>query len=139
MLGVKGDANALVASKEGLLVVIFAAPDDAAVDFVRAASRAGARRPTEQDTGRGDAGAPSAVQLRRPSTVGRWQITLGRARPGAAGVFASYEEAVDARELAARLRLDQPVVAVERPAGLPDAAARPRRPSPTWSARRCGR
>src|ERR1700712_955022 len=34
VLGVKGDANSLVASKEGLLVVIFAAPDAAAIDFV---------------------------------------------------------------------------------------------------------
>jgi sugar diacid utilization regulator len=112
VLGVKGDANALLASKEGALVVIFAAPDDAAVNFVvqRLSHELGS--PTVQETGpvRAVAGAP--VQLRRPSGIGRWQITLGRARPGAAGVFASYEEAIDARELAARLRLDQPVVAV---------------------------
>ncbi len=115
VLGAKGDANALVASKEGLLVVIFAAPDDAAVDFVtgRLAQELGAlpSRP-----GPGGAGGPSTargVQLRRTSTVGRWQITLGRARPGAAGVFASYEEALDARELAGRLRIEQPVVAAK--------------------------
>ncbi len=109
VLGVKGDANALVASKEGLLVIIFAAPDQAAIDFVvdRLSEELGPRpeRPI--------AGAPPAVQLRRPTGVGRWQLTLGRARPGAGGVFASYEEALDARELAIRLRLEQPVVAAK--------------------------
>jgi sugar diacid utilization regulator len=109
VLGAKGDANTLVASKEGSLVVIFAAPDDAAVDFVvqRLAHELGS--PTDEEPIPPRPGAP--VQLRRPSDVGRWQITLGRARPGVAGVFASYEEAIDARELAGRLRLDQPVVA----------------------------
>ncbi|HEX4015709.1 MAG TPA: helix-turn-helix domain-containing protein [Frankiaceae bacterium] len=112
VLGAKGDANALLASKDGALVVIFAAPDDAAIDFVvgRLAHELGSPSESGPHPTRGGAGPP--VQLRRPSGVGRWQITLGRARPGAAGVFASYEEALDARELAARLRLDQPVVAV---------------------------
>ncbi len=112
VLGVKGDANALLASKDGALVVIFAAPDDDAVDFVvqRLSHELGGPPQHGPHPARADAGTP--VQLRRPSGVGRWQITLGRARPGAAGVFASYEEALDARELALRLRLDQPVVAV---------------------------
>jgi sugar diacid utilization regulator len=112
VLGVKGDANALLASKEGALVVIFAAPDTAAVDFVveRLSHELGSPSDPGPHPVRGGAGPP--VQLRRPSGVGRWQLTLGRARPGAAGVFASYEEALDARELAARLRLDRPVVAV---------------------------
>ena len=112
VLGVKGDANALLASKEGALVVIFAAPDDAAVEFVvgRLSHELGSTSAPGPHPAHGGAAPP--VQLRRPSGVGRWQITLGRARPGAAGVFASYEEALDARELAARLRLDQPVVAV---------------------------
>jgi DNA-binding PucR family transcriptional regulator len=111
VLGVKGDANALVATKEGALVVIFAAPDDAAVDYVvqRLAHELGS--PTEDEPVPTRPGGPTLVQLRRPSGVGRWQITLGRARAGVAGVFASYEEALDARELAARLKLDQPVVA----------------------------
>ncbi len=112
VLGAKGDANALLASKEGALVVIFAAPDQAAIDFVvqRLSHELGIPDGAGPHPARGGAGP--AVQLRRPSGVGRWQITLGRARPGAAGVFASYEEALDARELAARLRLDQPIVAV---------------------------
>ncbi len=111
VLGAKGDANALLASKDGALVVIFAAPDEAAINFVveRLSHELGSPSEPGPHPTRGVAGPP--VQLRRPSGVGRWQITLGRARPGAAGVFASYEEALDARELAARLRLDQPVVA----------------------------
>ena len=112
VLGVKGDANALVASKDGLLVVIFAAPDTEAIDYVaqRLSHELGAR---EQRSSAAAPAGPSAVQLRRPAGVGHWQITLGRARAGAAGVFASYEEALDARELAYRLKLDQPVVAAK--------------------------
>ena len=112
VLGAKGDANALVASKDGLLVVIFAAPDADAVDYVvgRLSQELGSR----PERSNGSVPAVSvAVQLRRPAGIGRWQITLGRARPGAAGVFASYEEAIDARELAHRLKLDQPVVAAK--------------------------
>jgi sugar diacid utilization regulator len=112
VLGMKGDANALLASKEGALVVIFAAPDDAAVDFVVARLSHELGSPSDPGPSPARAGVHSPVQLRRPSGVGQWQITLGRARSGAAGVFASYEEALDARELAGRLRLDQPVVAV---------------------------
>ena len=121
--------------KEGLLVVIFAAPDAAAVDFVvdRLAHELGPRperspasSPAPPSRNNGSAAGTTGrqplaasrppagtVQLRRPSEIGRWQITLGRARPGAGGVFASYEEALDARELAYRLRLDQPVVAAK--------------------------
>ncbi len=109
--GVKGDANALVASKEGLLVIIFAAPDAAAIEFVVERLTHELGGPAEEASS-----APAqrtAVQLRRPSGLGRWQITLGRARPGASGVYASYEEALDARELAIRLKLDQPVVAAQ--------------------------
>jgi sugar diacid utilization regulator len=112
VLGVKGDANTLVASKDGLLVVIFAAPDAAALEYVvqRLSQELGSR--PERFNGSGPA-LPVAVQLRRPAGIGHWQITLGRARPGAGGVFASYEEALDARELAHRLKLDQPVVAAK--------------------------
>jgi sugar diacid utilization regulator len=112
VLGAKGDANALVASKDGLLVVIFAAPDTEAVEYVvgRLSQELGSR--PERSNGSVPA-LPVAVQLRRPAGIGRWQITLGRARPGAGGVFASYEEAMDARELAHRLKLDQPVVAAK--------------------------
>ena len=109
MLGSKGDANALVASKDGLLVVVFAAPDEAAVNYV--CDRLGDELGVQP--GPNAAAGVGAVQLRRHSEIGRWQITLGRARPGAGGVFASYEEAQDARELALRLRMEQPVVAAK--------------------------
>ena len=111
VLGVKGDANALVATKEGALVVIFAAPDDAAVDFVveRLAHELGS--PTEDDPVPTRPGIPAPGAAAAPLR-GRAMADHARPRPaGVAGVFASYEEALDARELAARLRLDQPVVA----------------------------
>jgi len=92
--------------------VIFAAPDTAALDFVvdRLSQELGSR--PERSNGSAPP-VPVTVQLRRPAGIGRWQITVGRARPGAGGVFASYEEALDARELAHRLKLDQPVVAAK--------------------------
>jgi DNA-binding PucR family transcriptional regulator len=50
------------------------------------------------------------VDLRRRAEVGSWQIGLGRAGPGSAGVRASYEEARSALDLAARLEIADPLV-----------------------------
>ncbi len=94
--GLKGDAPPLLASKQGRLIVVFAAPDRAAVDHVverlestlRATSATGAAR----------------------TAVGRWRIGLGRTAGGAAGVLQSYREALDALDLAERLGLDLPTV-----------------------------
>lgn len=83
--GGKGDAQAMLASKAGRLIVVFAAPDRAAVDHVLGRLTAGLGR--------------------RP-----WQIGLGRSGTGAEGVATSYREALDALDLAGRLRLDTPVV-----------------------------
>jgi hypothetical protein len=91
ILGVKGDAQALLASKDGRLVVVFPAPDVAAVEQV--VSRLGA---TLSRGGR--------------SSVGEWRMGLGRVAPGADGVLSSYREAGDALELAQRLDLPSPVV-----------------------------
>jgi sugar diacid utilization regulator len=93
ILGTKGDAHALLASKEGRLVVVFAAPDRAAVAHVvdQLAGTLGKAR-----------GARRAV--------GTWQIGVGRPRPGADGVLASYRESLDALEVAGRLKLHTPVV-----------------------------
>jgi len=87
--GGKGDAQAMLASKEGRLVVVFAAPDRAAVDHVvdRLSTGLGRRR-----------------------VNGVWQIGLGRSGVGAEGVVAAYREATDALDLAARLHLGTPVV-----------------------------
>jgi sugar diacid utilization regulator len=93
ILGSKGDADALLASKDGRLVVVFAAPDRAAVAEVTERLSRALRK-----AGRGR------------ESVGSWQLGVGRPRPGADGVVASYREAGDALDLAARLGLDAPVV-----------------------------
>ena len=121
-----------VAAKEGALVVIFAAPDDAAIDFVVQRLSRELGSPADEPQPAARPGGPAPVQLRRPSGVGQWQITLGRARPGVAGVFASYEEALDARELAGRLRLDQPVVAASTTCSSTGCCCATAPPSPTW-------
>jgi DNA-binding PucR family transcriptional regulator len=93
ILGLKGDAQALLASKEGRLVVVFAAPDRPAVTHV---------------TGR------LADTLRRAAkgraSVGTWQIGVGRAGSGADGVVAAYRDARQALDLAGRLELRVDVV-----------------------------
>lgn len=93
ILGVKGDAQALLASKEGRLVVIFAAPDRDAVSHV-----------VDQ------LGTTLGKARTSRLSVGSWQIGVGRPRIGADGVVASYRESVDALELAGRLELRAPVV-----------------------------
>jgi sugar diacid utilization regulator len=92
--GRRGDAGVLVASKEGRLVVVFAAPDAAATEQATAAVRR-ALGP------RGPRGAP-----RLPG----WQLVLSRARVGADGVHASHVEAVETLQAAAVLGLRDPVV-----------------------------
>lgn len=89
VLGSKGDAEALVASKEGRLIVVFPAPDSAATDHV--------------------VGRLQAALAADPATKA-WQIGLGRPGTGADGVVSAYQEAREALELAQRLRLDDPVI-----------------------------
>ncbi|HEY7010588.1 MAG TPA: helix-turn-helix domain-containing protein, partial [Jatrophihabitantaceae bacterium] len=86
--GRKGDAHPLLASKDGRLVVVFAAPDRDAMSHVvdRLRGALGARR------------------------IGAWQLGLGRSGVGADGVLASYRESVQALALAERLTLDTPVI-----------------------------
>jgi DNA-binding PucR family transcriptional regulator len=98
--GRKGDAGALVASKEGRLVVVFPAPDEAAVDFV-AGRLSGILGPPARGAGqRPPAGAAAGAR----------QIGVGRSAPGAHGVVTSYQEACDALDLAERLSLASPIV-----------------------------
>jgi sugar diacid utilization regulator len=99
--GSKADADSLVASKEGLLVVVFAAPDRPAAEHVldRLTAVLGPRP-----------GVSGGVELRRRAGIGRWQVGAGRPRPGPQGVVASYDEAREAIELADRLGLPAPVV-----------------------------
>ncbi len=91
--GVKGDSQTLLASKQGRLAVVFAAPDRAAVAHV--VERVG-QVLDRQRTGR--------------AAVGAWRLGIGRPGPGADGVVSSYREALDALELGARLGLPDRVV-----------------------------
>ncbi|MFC8179015.1 MULTISPECIES: PucR family transcriptional regulator [Nocardiaceae] len=89
--GSKADSEVLVASKEGRLVVVFAAPDHAAVEYV--VDRV--REATE-----------------RVDVSGTWtrRIGVGRTGPSVAGVVSSYREAVDSLDLGAKLGLGTVVV-----------------------------
>jgi sugar diacid utilization regulator len=99
--GVKGDAQPMLASKEGQLVVVFAAPARSAIDHVSAQlGTVLGRRPD----------SPARVELERRIPTGSWQIGVGRPGVGADGVAGSYREARDALDLATRLKLDAPVV-----------------------------
>ncbi|MGV8875670.1 MAG: PucR family transcriptional regulator [Rhodococcus sp. (in: high G+C Gram-positive bacteria)] len=100
--GSKGDAELLVATKQGRLIMVFPAPDREAVEHVL--SRAGRALGTSTLTSNG------SVDLRRKGEYGRTQIGVGRARGGAVGVAAAYREALDALELASVLGLVTPVV-----------------------------
>jgi hypothetical protein len=88
ILGRKGDAHALLASKEGRLVVVFAAPDRDAISYVvdQLSRTLGTRR------------------------KGAWQLGVGRPGRGAAGVVSSYRESLEALELADRIGLHDPVI-----------------------------
>ncbi|ROZ43327.1 PucR family transcriptional regulator [Rhodococcus sp. WS3] len=101
VLGSKGDADALVASKSGKLVIVFAAPDRDAIDHVLRGIR------LALESGADGAGR---VQLQRRAMDVAWQIAVGRPRTTAAGVVASYREALDALDLAQRLSLESPVI-----------------------------
>jgi sugar diacid utilization regulator len=94
--GSKGDAQTLLASKQGELVVVFSAPDRAAVDEV--VDRLG-------DTLTGPRRRGEAVRLSRRALVGEWRLGVGRVGSGVDGVLGSYRDARDSLDLAARLRL----------------------------------
>ncbi|GHJ16199.1 MULTISPECIES: PucR family transcriptional regulator [unclassified Micromonospora] len=93
-----GDRDVLVATKEGLLVVI--APADAV------------------SPGRGPAGGEPPGELGRLMhgeldrlVRGRpWQVAVGRPHPGLYGIARSYEEAREALTTARRLRAETPVI-----------------------------
>ena len=90
--GHRGDAGVLAASKEGRLVVVFAAPDAAATEQAMTAVR-------------------RALGPRGPRGALRgWQLALSRPRVGADGVHASHVEAVETLQAASVLGLRDPVV-----------------------------
>jgi sugar diacid utilization regulator len=89
-----GDREVLVATKEGLLVLLLPATAPAA-----------APRTTFKAVGELVHDA-----LIRHRTGRTWRVTAGRAYPGSYGIARSYEEAREALMLAERLQLDAPVV-----------------------------
>lgn len=96
-----GGGAALVASKDARLVVVFgAATADAITRLIRALRGVLARATSDE----------GGVDLRRRAEVGGWQIGVGRPGPGSAGVLASYEQARNALDLAAKLGIQEPVV-----------------------------
>ncbi|MGC9666102.1 PucR family transcriptional regulator [Planosporangium sp. 12N6] len=92
-----GDRDVLVATKEGLLVVI--APADPAV--------AGRTPPVDPDN---DLGRLMHGELNRLRHGRPWRVAVGRAYPGLYGIARSYEEAREALTMAGRLHVDAPVV-----------------------------
>ena len=112
--GVKGDAETLLASKDERLVIVFAAPDRAAVTHVVE------RIDTTLQSMRGDR-----------LGLASWQLGVGRPGSGADGVVRSYRESRDALDLAQRLAMTEAVV------DAPDLLVyrillRDRDASPTW-------
>lgn len=84
-----GNAGALVASKEGRLIVVFPAPERAAINKV-----------IDRLT----------AALGRQAGAERWQIGLSRPSAGAEGVVAGYQEARDSLALGDRLGLVDAVI-----------------------------
>ncbi|MEU4291648.1 helix-turn-helix domain-containing protein [Kribbella sp. NPDC026596] len=89
-----GDREVLVATKEGLLVVL-----------VPAIAPSTAPRTVNQDVG-----TLIHDALIRHRSGREWRVSTGRPYPGAYGIARSYEEAREALTLSDRLRLDAAVV-----------------------------
>ena len=96
-----GDRDVLVATKDGLLVVL--APADAA-----ASGRISPGLQASNELGRLMHRELSRLPRGRP-----WRVAVGRAHPGLYGIARSYEEAREALTLADRLQLDAAVVDAE--------------------------
>ena len=110
-----GDRDVLVATKDGLLVVL--APADAA-----AAGRLSPALDASNELGRLMHRELSRLRRGRP-----WRVAVGRAHPGLYGIARSYEEAREALTMAGRLHTDTPVINAHDLLDLPGAAARPTR------------
>jgi sugar diacid utilization regulator len=93
-----GDRDVMVATKEGLLVVL--APADPA-----AVGRAAPPADRHSDLGRLMHDELSRLRHGRP-----WRVAVGRAHPGLYGIARSYEEAREALGMAGRLHVENPVV-----------------------------
>lgn len=93
-----GDRDVLVATKDGLLVVL--AP----------AEPVGPGRPATGPATADGLGSLMHAELSRLPRGQPWRVAVGRAHPGLYGIARSYEEAREALTLAARLRVGSPVL-----------------------------
>jgi sugar diacid utilization regulator len=93
-----GDRDVLVATKDGLLVVL--APAD-----VGAAGRLSPAHDAADELGR-----LMHQELNRLPRGRPWRVAVGRPYPGLYGIARSYEEAREALTMAGRLHTDAPVV-----------------------------
>jgi sugar diacid utilization regulator len=93
-----GDRDVLVATKDGLVVV------------VALAEATGAPRTSDSLATTGDLGKIIYAELSRLRRGSPWLVAVGRAHPGAYGIARSYEEARDGLTMATRLHLDRPIV-----------------------------
>ncbi|MFC7535362.1 PucR family transcriptional regulator, partial [Actinoplanes sp. GCM10030250] len=93
-----GDRDVLVATKDGLLVVI--APTQTA-----AAGRLSSGMGASNELGRLMHRELSRLRRGRP-----WRVAVGRGHPGLYGIARSYEEAREALTMAGRLKTDTPVI-----------------------------
>ena len=93
-----GDRDVLVATKEGLVVVI------------ALADATGAPRTSDGLATTGQLGRTMHSELSRLRRGGPWRVAVGRAHPGAYGIARSYEEARDGLTMAARMNVSEPVV-----------------------------
>ena len=84
-----GDRDVLVATKDGMLVVL---------------------APAEAGDAGTDLGRLIHDELSRLPRGRPWRVAAGRPHPGVYGIARSYEEAREALTMAVRLRLDTPVV-----------------------------
>jgi PucR C-terminal helix-turn-helix domain/GGDEF-like domain len=130
--GAAAPSPALVATRGGRVVAITGAADGKEADRVaRALARLLAQArpgtgPASAGTGRASAGTRPASAETGPASAGTghapagegtepppWRIVVGRPYPGPSGVVRSYEEAVEALDIAERLGLPEPVASAE--------------------------
>lgn len=95
-----GDRDVLVATKEGLVVVLALALADAT----------GTPETSVGLATTGDLGKIVHGELSRLRRGSPWRVAVGRAHPGAYGIARSYEEAREGLTMAARMHLDRPIV-----------------------------
>ncbi len=93
-----GDRDVLVATKDGLVVVI------------ALAEATGAPAVSDGLVRTGDLGKIVHGELSRLRAGGPWRVSVGRAHPGVYGIARSYEEAREALVMATRMRVDRAVV-----------------------------